>query len=135
MIDDGIATGLHSKAEAVGKGARHLAWAIVNNFNDVLKIHSPSKVGIGIGRNFGGSVGMGMMREASTIDKASRYLAYATQFDPAMATPSKRPGVATQPNYGNERPNVHQEITIHTQELDPRRHASQLGWELANRGL
>jgi murein DD-endopeptidase MepM/ murein hydrolase activator NlpD len=28
---------------------------------------------------------------------------------------------------------IHQEITVHTQEIDPRRHAAEMGWELAVR--
>jgi TP901 family phage tail tape measure protein len=137
MVGDGIAAGLYDKVDKVGEAGRALARAIIRNFNNELQIASPSRVGIAGGRNYGSSVATGMMREKQTIERAARYLAYATQFTPeqgyvASQQTSQRTSFTAPPTEGKS---VHQEITINTQELDPRRHGQMLGWELANEGI
>lgn len=127
----GVRDGLDAKREMVANGARWLARAIVESFNEELRIHSPSKVGLGIGRNFGGSVGMGLVREKRNVEEASRALAYAMKFDPE-ATHVRSVPYSHTASGGNT---FNQDISITTQELEPQRHAAMLGWELANRGL
>jgi hypothetical protein len=133
-VGAGIRRGLDSMRDEVGWGARGLAWAIIHNFNEVLQLRSPSKVAIGKGQMFGKGIAIGLMREKRNVEKASRVLAYAVNFDPdaTYASSNRRPISQSIGSGGNV---YDQKIDITTQELDPRRHAAMLGWELAQRGI
>jgi TP901 family phage tail tape measure protein len=134
-VGAGIRRGLDDMANEVAWGARHLAWTIVHNFNEVLKLRSPSKVAIEKGRFFGKGVAIGLHREMKNVSIASRKLAKQVEFDAQAEIGS--PKLRTQP-YGAKMGagnTYQQEINVSVQELDPQRHAAMLGWELANRGL
>jgi len=131
---EGLVRGLQRKENAVKRAARKLGRHIVAAIRAALKMKSPSRVGIDIGANFGGSVASGMRTQARDVDRASRLLAAASQFETHARTP--RPpvvGATTQPGTGAPSKTIKIDQHITTQELNPRVHAAQLGWELAAR--
>lgn len=141
MYDAGIATaqglvdGLEKEKAAIMEKAKEIGEAIAKAIKKALGIKSPSKVALMISHNFGNTLADGLIDTKRNVEQASNILAQAMMFDP-YATYSSTPvvGAASQ-GPGGPSKIVQQYIDIQTQEIDPRRHAEQLGWELANRGI
>ncbi len=71
----GLVSGITGGASAVKQSVVNMAEGAKNAFKDVLGIHSPSKVGIELGRNFGESTGSGIEQASSATYSASANLA------------------------------------------------------------
>jgi hypothetical protein len=109
-----------------------IANALVKAIKKELGIKSPSKVMMGIGTNTAQGYINGytslMNRQRASMAKASLF------------TPQSAYGGATGPandqgpwaNTGSSK-QITQHITVNTQEIDPRKHSAELGWELAGR--
>jgi hypothetical protein len=110
---------------------------IIDTIKSELGIASPSKVGIALGANFGSSMAGAIASEESAIRNAARLLGNAAQEEligqsqlmPLAINKGNVPLVNPQTNATT----IQQEISITTQEIDPRVHAQQLGFELAER--
>lgn len=142
---EGLVRGLRAKRDALRRAARELAQIIINQLRRVLQIKSPSKIGTGIGGNLGLSIANALYAQRKNVANASHALAeaarttlpepevsntYASRF--AAARGGNPPPVVGE-NGGPGGTTVKQEITVNTQEIDPRRHAAELGWALAER--
>lgn len=139
---EGLIAGLERKERDLRKVAERLGKIIASEIRRALKMRSPSRVGLDIGQNFGASLARGLKSQARSVSRASNILATAAQFDPSTTTsqPPRAPSVvggyrmpATGAYMREPIKQINQKIDIHTQEIDPRRHAAQLGFELANR--
>jgi len=67
----GILDGITSQQKLVNKGVITLTDSMVATFKKELGIASPSKVGINLGSNFGGSIGAGLLGEKRTVRDAA----------------------------------------------------------------
>lgn len=134
---DGLLAGLQSKDKKVREAAIAVAKEIIDTIKSELGIASPSKVGIALGANFGSSMAGAIASEESAIRNAARLLGNAAQEEligqsqlmPLAINKGNVPLVNPQTNATT----IQQEISITTQEIDPRVHAQQLGFELAER--
>lgn len=138
---EGLVKGLESKKKELEKIAKILGEAIAKAIKKALGIKSPSSVGIKIGQNFGGALAAGLRSQQKSVSRAAIVLAKASELD--LSDPNSTYGktpvvgarytgpVAGSAGAGNGGKTIKQEITVNTQEIDPRRHAAQLGWELA----
>ena len=121
----------------VREAAIAVAKEIIDTIKSELGIASPSKVGIALGANFGSSMAGAIASEESAIRNAARLLGNAAQEEligqsqlmPLAINKGNVPLVNPQTNATT----IQQEISITTQEIDPRVHAQQLGFELAER--
>jgi hypothetical protein len=127
-----LVDGLREKEEDLEEIARRLGHKIAKAIKDELKMKSPSKVALSIAHNFGDSLGKGLRDRENNLENMSRRLAVAMQPNPS-ATYTNRPVVGANPGTAQAQKVVEQNITVHTQEIDPRANAQKLGWELANR--
>jgi hypothetical protein len=123
----GLISGLESQIKSAEEAAERIAKAIVRTIRRVLGIRSPSKVAIDLANNFGGTTASQLAAWEGPIRRVSGRLGDAMV--PTYAT--TRP-VGGQSSSGSVT-TINQDITVNTQEIDPRRHAQQLGWELATR--
>jgi TP901 family phage tail tape measure protein len=125
---DGLVRGLEKKVKAAEKAAHKLASVIVNELRRVLKIGSPSKVGMDIANNLGGTLHTNLALWESPLRRVSARLGESMipTYASSQAVGGGSAGAASVTN-------VNQDITINTSEIDPRRHAAELGWRLATR--
>lgn len=142
----GLVNGLKNKKEAVRQAAKELAQLIVKEVKKILGIKSPSRVALSQGANFGMALARGIRGQVTDVRRASRELAKASYMDfdrtstfSTFNEPPKPPGFPPVVP-GNGRPpadgsgtHVEQTFYITTQEIDPRKHAADLGFELAGR--
>lgn len=140
---EGLVKGLEDKADDLRKIAKKLGRLIARTIKKELGIKSPSKVALSIGHNFGGALASGLRDQAKDVSRASKILAKATELDltdprstytSPVVSERMRGGFAgpvQQPSNGDNKI-IKQEITVNTQEIDPRAHAQKLGWELAS---
>jgi hypothetical protein len=143
MYDAGIATaegllkGLKSRERALAAEARKLANIISHEVKKALKIHSPSRVAQDLGGNFGGSFANAIAGKSRHVKRAASDLAKSATHmqlnvhDMYSRTPVG--GVSNRGGAASSAPNITQHVTVNTQEIDPRKHAADLGWELARR--
>jgi exonuclease VII small subunit len=134
---EGLVKGLEKKKKELERVAANLGKLIAQAIRKELGIKSPSAVGKAIGANFGGSIARGMNEQKKAVERASTVLARAAQFDPDSISGSSKPfpsvvGAAGTPG-GTPGKTIYQQVDVHTAEIDPRRHAAALGWELAER--
>jgi hypothetical protein len=132
----GLVDGLKKKERELDLMMTRLANTMVAAIRHALGIHSPSKVFHLIGANLGGSLARGIRAQFRIVKKAAHDLsAAATPPQPGMsfAGVGSRYGYLRPVEGDTGRPVVHQNITVNTQEIDPTRHAAQLGWQLAGR--
>jgi SLT domain-containing protein/phage-related protein len=123
----GLIKGLKEKREDVRKHARNLAETIVKELRRVLQIHSPSGIGISIANNLGGTLARGLRSWTAEVNRSSNELGRA-------ATPNFTDGPVVGGSGGPASvTNIDQQVTIHTQEIDPRKHGQDLGWQLITR--
>lgn len=134
----GFVQGLQSEADALYATATALGNSIAAAVKNALGIASPSKVANDIAANFGGTLARGLLNQTDQVSRASDVLAKAMMIDPSAtfaATPySPVVGQYASSALGqNQGTTINQEINITTNEIDPRRNAAELGWELAAR--
>jgi TP901 family phage tail tape measure protein len=131
----GLINGLNSQIKSITKAMTSIATALVKEIKKQLGIHSPSTVFHGIGKNTALGYVNGYMK---TMNDQNKALANAAVFTPTQSLMTNN----TNPTYGtasklpgNVAPSktIQQYITIHTQEIDPRKTSTQLGWELAGK--
>lgn len=141
MYDSGIQTaqalvkGLEAELANIEIAATQIADTIVKAIRKRLKIKSPSRVALSLAGNFAGTFHDELGSYVKPINKVSDNLARAAIFGPdamTMRTASSTPGGTSYsaPTTGTT---INQEVTVNTQEIDPRRHAEELGFELAGR--
>jgi len=123
----GLIKGLQSQIGAITKQMAAIATALVKQIKKELGIKSPSRVFQEIGVNTARGYINGYVDK---INRERSNMANATMFSPnstrAGFGSSSMAGATYQRNYD-------QKITINTQELDPRKQAAALGWELQGR--
>lgn len=123
----GLVKGLQSQLSAITKQMVAIAAALVKAIKKELGIKSPSRVFDRIGVNTARGYINGYV---SKINKERDNMANATMFTPN----STRGGYGTDAGNGTTyQRNYDQKITINTQEIDPRKQAAALGWELQGR--
>jgi TP901 family phage tail tape measure protein len=118
----GFLDGLKDKQSDVEDTILDIAKAMQKSLQAALGIKSPSRVARKIMWSFGDGAVLGLQDRMANVNKAAARL-----INPNM-TPST-PVVS-----GSVGPAkvFHQEITVHTQEIDPRNTAKELGWQLSN---
>jgi len=153
LYDAGIATaqgivdGLEKQTRDDLQKVKDLAIEIANTIDKTLK--NKRKDVEESGKKVAEALAQGMLNNIQIVkDAAKALMNAATGKDTAMYGQASHGAnaSATAPwmmwyppsgGIGNQAqvstPTVHQEITVHTQEINPRKHAAQLGWELANR--
>lgn len=128
---NGLIKGLKAKRKALIKAASQLGSDIAKAVKKALGIKSPSRVAIGISDNFGGTMAKRLYRHREPVRRASLALARqmmnadVTYRTPVVGAKMRNPQVPTT--------TLHQEITVNTHEINPRKHAAELGWQLASR--
>lgn len=115
----GLVEGIQNAFGYVKTTIQNLAANAVQWFKDKLKIGSPSKVFMEMGKFSAQGYAQGI-KNAMPAMKAN-----VTNMTGDLTSPGKGGTIA--PTGGR---NVSQNITIHTQELNPRRQAAELGWLL-----
>lgn len=157
----GLIAGLKSRMEELREVARRLARVIVNTIKRELGIRSPSTVAIDLATNFGGTYAKSLSGQAGAVEDAAKQIGEATKNGLGstvreLAGTTKAVGLVAKQQLGMELnrglqnaishapvgvapggagsvTNVKQEITINTQEIDPRRQGAELGWALMER--
>jgi hypothetical protein len=127
----GLIRGLNSQIAAITKEMTKIANALVAAIKKELGIRSPSTIMASIGRNTAQGFVNGYMQ---TLNANKASMAQASMFTPVG--PSAADGVAAaDAATGNTGPTkiITNRITVHTQEIDPRKTAAELGWDLAGR--
>lgn len=74
QLDNGMAAGIREGEGAVVAAAEKVARAAGSAMKNVLEIKSPSRVGRGIGANFGGSVALGMQDSIANAVRIAKQL-------------------------------------------------------------
>lgn len=145
MYNAGIATaqgmikGLQSQEKNLTDAATKLANKIAKAIKKALKIHSPSKITEFLGKMTGMGVWRGLRSQYKDVVREAEAIAKAAAKDPGTINSglnnSLRPPVVGGPSGSAPPPGpvIHQKVIVNTKEIDPRAHAAQLGWELANR--
>lgn len=127
MYDAGIAAaqglinGLQRQSAAITKEMEKIAQALIKAIKKQLGIKSPSKVFENIGRNTALGYIIGFRKQMLNEDIFGTGVIRSNVIAGTGAT-------STVPNRS-----FNQSITVYTQEIDPRRHAAELGWELEGR--
>lgn len=130
----GLIKGLQSQQAAITKQMQSLANALVAAIRKALGIKSPSRVFMGLGVNTAQGYIVGYrkeMRKAQSMH--SEMLALSGSGNPARVVFGNSPGSAFTPTSGSPGPRPPINITVNTQEIDPRKNAAELGWELEGR--
>jgi TP901 family phage tail tape measure protein len=128
----GIINGLNDNIERLEHTMRRIARRWINAIRDVLDSHSPSRVFAAIGKDTIQGAIVGVRKTAPALYREMDTIANNMMFSPdAPSWSNTSPVGVGSPGPGGS--SITQEITIHTQEIDPRKHAADLGWELARR--
>lgn len=132
----GLIKGLQSQQAAITRQMTSLANALVAAIKKALGIRSPSRVFMGLGVNTAQGYLLGYQKH---MEKAramhAEMLALAPAASQARVDWGPRRGAAfgpTNPSEGRGRGKLF-DINIHTQEINPRKNAAELGWELEGR--
>ncbi len=118
----GLISGLRSQENALVRTMAHLADVMVRQIKHRLGIHSESTVGRYLGQMFGQGFGSGISNQYSYV-----------QSQAAGMSASAVQGSINPPSVGVSNGGTTQQFFITTNEIDPRIHAAQLGWELDTR--
>lgn len=122
----GLIKGLQSQIGAITKQMAAIAAALVKQIKKELGIKSPSRVFREIGVNTARGYVNGYVDK---INRERANMANATMFSPNSTRMS-----SSGTGYGNTYQRTYdQKITVNTQEIDPRKQAAALGWELQGR--
>lgn len=125
----GLVDGLQKEMPNIQKQMDAIATSMISAIKKALGIKSPSQVFHSLGQMIGRGLIRGMLSTMSDINKTSANLISVTK--PNDNPPSVgfgKPG-GPPPNYGGGGGPT-QQFFITTNEIDPRVHAAQLGWEL-----
>jgi TP901 family phage tail tape measure protein len=125
----GFVDGLNSQIKALEKTMSTIAQALVKQIKKELGIKSPSRVFADIGMNTAQGYINGYM---ANMNANNSTLAAASMFSPAGARVGFGAGGRGVVNPGVTKI-FHQNITVNTQEIDPRKTSAELGWELEGR--
>lgn len=117
----GLAKGLQSQINKITKSMTAIANALVKQIKKELGIHSPSRVMHAIGVNTAKGYINGY------TDHMNKQMSRLTPDVWAMNRYGRSSGSYAGANYSKT---YHQNITVNTQEIDPRKTSAQLGWEL-----
>jgi TP901 family phage tail tape measure protein len=127
----GLVNGLNSQIKSITKAMKSIANALVKAIKKALGIKSPSRVMAKVGTNTALGYVNGYLK---TMNDQNKALANASVFTPAQQSlMTNKSGYGTPSTLpGNVAPTktISQYITIHTNEIDPRKTSAQLGWEL-----
>lgn len=128
---EGLVRGLKSREGALARAARTLATNMVKAIKRELKIKSPSRVMRVLGSFSGLGLAQGLASEEKTVLSASQRLANAIA---GSRTGYNSPyyGHIT-PAGGSEGKHVSVDMKVYTQEINPVKHAADLGYEIAGR--
>jgi hypothetical protein len=66
----GLADGIRNATGLLYEAVSNMVLGMIAKIQEMLGIQSPSRVGIGIGRNFVGSVGLGGLNELPDLERA-----------------------------------------------------------------
>lgn len=124
---EGLVKGLTQQKRTIEDTMLAIAKGMVRAIRRALGIKSPSTVFRDLGMQVPRGFAQGIRNGGPLVNRAfdSMY-GYGTPSIPIMSQPAGM-------GYGGS--NLHQEITINTQEIDPLRHAAELGWELSRRAV
>lgn len=138
----GYLNGLLKDQAALDRAADQLADRMLKRIKKKLGIKSPSRVFLGIGRNLTQAMASGMLKDVSMLENASAKLTDAANVDggpyfgdPFTGQGTTGSGLPTPVDPQAPASVFNQEITIHTNEIDPKANAAQLGFELYQRGV
>lgn len=124
---EGLVKGLTQQKKTIEDTMLAIAKGMVRAIRRALGIKSPSTVFRDLGMQVPRGFAQGIQNGGPLVNRAFNSMyGYGTPSIPVMAQPA---GIG----YGSS--NLHQEITINTQEIDPLRHAAELGWELSRRAV
>jgi len=128
---EGLVKGLQSQMANITKQMNAIAQALVKAIKKELGIKSPSRVFMELGVNTAQGYVNGYV---DFMNKNLAALQTATAFQPQGAVGRVASGGVTDPQvYPGLTRHYEQNITIHTQEINPQRHAAELGWLLESR--
>jgi TP901 family phage tail tape measure protein len=123
----GLMKGLNSQIAAITKQMTAIANALVKAIKKELGIKSPSKVMAALGVNTAQGYANGYLNH---MNKQQRSMVRASMFTPGAPGYRTR---ATATPWGGDQKTIHNQFNIKTQEIDPRKHSAELGWELQGR--
>lgn len=124
----GLIKGLDSQIDKITAQMVRIANALVAAIKKQLGIRSPSTVF----QNLGVNTAQGYINGyVESMNAAQARLAHATMFNPAA--PIMPPAGGGNVLGTQVIKNYYQDINISTQEIDPRKHSAELGWELQAR--
>lgn len=131
---------IHGIGNMIGNGvdmAREAAHKMVKGFKDAIKSNSPSKVYMELGKFSMQGYAIGMVRETKNAIKTVKSMTgdiISAAADPQVNLRTALATASTANNSGGDGGRTfEQHITVYTNEIDPRRHAAELGWELERR--
>ena len=137
----GLVKGLNAKKAAVDKAALALANTITARVKKALGIKSPSRVLMSLGNMTGAGFAEGLLATKKAVDNAVKAVIPSSFDAPTISAPvvggNPGTGLGPGPFYGGSGNSggtqIFQNIEVNTQEIDPVKHAADLGWELAKR--
>jgi TP901 family phage tail tape measure protein len=128
----GLIKGLQSQIAAITKQMTSIATALIIAIKKQLGIKSPSRVMQDIGVNTAkGYINGYKAHMNKNITGMARASLFSPEAQARVALGSAGRGALMNANVPSK--HIEQHITIHTQEIDPRKNAAELGWFLAGR--
>jgi hypothetical protein len=125
---EGFAQGLEDQKATIEDTIMDIAMAMQDALKKALGIHSPSRVFRMLMRFVGKGSVLGLQDSSREVNRAA-----ADLLNPNNLFGNVSPVVSGQTGGPVAGKTIHQNITVNTQEIDPRVHSAQLGWELAAR--
>lgn len=115
--------------------ARNAAHKMVQGFKDAIKSNSPSKVYMELGKFSMQGYAIGMVKETKNAIKTIKGMTsdIISEVSPNVMMTGRNAGPALATATAGTGRTYNQDITIYTNEIDPRKNAAELGWELERR--
>lgn len=134
-IPTGVANGITAATWKAIQAADKLGQTVQKRVAANLQIASPSKVMVGFGRMVSLGLAYGIGDYMSHVEKAAMKMVntVAQPMQAGALSGASQTGPVDYWRGKGGSASVSQNITINTQEIDPRKHAADLGWELARR--
>lgn len=134
-IISGVINGIGQMIGGAVDMARNAAHRMVQGFKDAIKSNSPSKVYMELGKFSMQGYAIGMVKETKNAIRTVQGMTGDILSEALPNTVGPRTALASaNANWNSGGGTTYdQKITIYTNEIDPRRHAAELGWELERR--
>jgi hypothetical protein len=130
-IIGGLAAGIGSNVGAAAAAAASAAASVVASARSALAAKSPSRKFMELGKWAMQGFAIGINDNSNAAGDAVRQA--FDGFDPPSFGSASAAGYDHKSPSSSSTPTVVNNITVNTQEIDPRSNAEELGWRLANR--